>query len=116
MIDVKKLAPVKTIRLEPGMRPMGTAMAPDGKTLYVTTGRSKMVLMLDTARNEVVGSVEAGPRPWGIALSPDATTLYTANGPSNDVSVIDVVAKRVTKRIPVGTGPWGIAVVRRSTR
>ena len=70
--------------------------------------------MLDTATNQVIGSVEAGPRPWGIALSPDATTLYTANGPSNDVSVIDIAAKQVTKKIPVGTGPWGIIVVKRS--
>jgi YVTN family beta-propeller protein len=114
VIDVKKLAPIKTINLGTGMRPMGTVMAPDGKTLYVSTGRSKMVLMLDTAKNEVVGSVEAGPRPWGIALSSDGTTLYTANGPSNDVSVIDVTGKQVTKKIPVGTGPWGVAVVKRS--
>src|SRR6476469_5998607 len=33
MIDVRKLAPVKTINLGTGMRAMGTAMAPDGKTL-----------------------------------------------------------------------------------
>ena len=32
VIDVKKLAPIKTINLGTGMRPMGTAMAPDGKT------------------------------------------------------------------------------------
>jgi YVTN family beta-propeller protein len=63
MIDVKRLAPIKTINLGTGMRPMGTAMAADGKHLYVTTGRSKMVLTLDTATNKVVGSVEAGARP-----------------------------------------------------
>ena len=90
VIDAKRLVPLKTIDLGKGMRAMGTVMAPDGKHLYVTTGRSKMVLFVDTATNKVVGSVEAGPRPWGIAISPDGKTLYTANGPSNDVSVIDV--------------------------
>ena len=93
---------------------MGTKMAPDGKDLYVTTGRGKMVLILDTATNKVVGSVEAGPRPWGMALTPDGTTLYTANGPSNDVSVIDIAARQVTKKIPAGRGPWGIALVKRA--
>jgi YVTN family beta-propeller protein len=73
-----------------------------------------MVLILDTATNKVVGSVEAGPRPWGLALAPDATTLYTANGPSNDVSVIDLATRQVTKKIPVGKGPWGIVVVKRA--
>jgi YVTN family beta-propeller protein len=71
-----------------------------------------MVLILDTTKNEVVGSIEAGPRPWGIALSADGKTLYTANGPSNDISVIDIEGRQVTKKIPVGTGPWGIAVVK----
>ena len=106
--------PIKTIDLGKGMRAMGTLMAPDGKHLYVTTGRSKMVLILDTATNKVVGSIEAGPRPWGIAISPDGTTLYTANGPSNDVSVIDIATQMVTKKIPVGRGPWGIVRVERS--
>jgi YVTN family beta-propeller protein len=95
------------------MRPMGTKMSTDGKSLYVTTGRSKMLLIVDTATNKVVGSVEAGPRPWGLALAPDGGTLYTANGPSNDVSVIDLATRQVTKKIPVGKGPWGIAIVKR---
>ena len=38
VVDAKRLKPVKTINLGDGMRPMGTAMAPDGKFLYVTTG------------------------------------------------------------------------------
>ena len=113
MIDVKRLIPLKTIDLGKGMRPMGTVMAPDGKHLYVTTGRSKMMLVLDTATNKVVGSVESGPRPWGVAMAPDGATLYTANGPSNDISVIDVATQQVTKKIPVGRGPWGVVRVER---
>ena len=80
-------------------------MAPDGKLLHVTTGRSKMVMIVDTATDQVVGQIEAGQRPWGIALSPDGKTLYTANGPSNDVSIIDVATRTVVKKIPVGDGP-----------
>jgi YVTN family beta-propeller protein len=90
---------------------MGTAMAKDGKHLYVSTGRSKMVFILDTVTNKVAGSIEAGQRPWGIALSPDGKTIYTANGPSNDLSVVDLDTKQVTKKIPLGRGPWGVAVV-----
>jgi len=110
-IDVKRLVPSKTIDLGKGMRPMGTRMSPDGKFLFVSTGRSKMALVLDTATDKVVGSVEAGDRPWGIGLSPDSKTLYTANGPSDDVSVIDIASRMVTKKIAVGHGPWGLTVV-----
>ena len=87
--------------------------APDGRSLYVSTGRSKMVLTIDTSSNAVTSSIEAGPRPWGIALSPDGKTLYTANGPSNDVSIIDVETKQVSAKVPVGQGPWGVIVVAR---
>ena len=111
LIDTKRMATIKTIKLAEGMRPMGTVMAKDGKHLFVSTGRSKMVLTIDTATNKVVGSVEAGPRPWGIALSADGKTLYTSNGPSNDISVIDVATNTVTGSIPLGfnTEPRGVA-------
>jgi YVTN family beta-propeller protein len=111
VIDTKRMATIKTIKLADGMRPMGTVMARDGKHLFVSTGRSKMVLTIDTATNKVAGSVEAGQRPWGIALSPDGKTLFTANGPSGDVSIIDVATNQVTKKVPAGRGPWGLAVV-----
>ena len=68
-------------------------------------------MILDTATDKVVGSVEAGDRPWGIGVSPDGRTLYTANGPSDDVSVIDIESRKVMKKIPVGHGPWGLVVV-----
>ncbi len=111
VVDARRLETDRTIRLADGMRPMGTLMATDGKQLFVSTGRSKMVLILDVATHQVVGSIEAGARPWGLALSPDGRTLFTANGPSNDVSVIDLASRSVTKRIPAGRGPWGVAVV-----
>ena len=116
VVDAKRLKPITTIKLDEGMRPMGTAVAPDGKYLYVTTGRSKMLLVIDTATNAVVGSVEAGVRPWGLALAADGKTAYTANGPSNEVSVIDLETRRVTKTIPVGQGPWGAIFVPRPSR
>jgi len=113
VIDTKKMAAIKTIKLGDGIRPMGQAMAKDGAHLYVSTGRSKMVYVIDTATNTVAGMVETGQRPWGIGLSPDGTKLFTANGPSGDVSIVDLATNQVTKKVPVGRGPWGLAVVPR---
>jgi YVTN family beta-propeller protein len=92
---------------------MGTVMSKDGKHLYVSTGRSKMVYVVDTSTNTVVGMIETGQRPWGIALSPDGSKLFTANGPSGDVSIVDLATNQVTTKIPVGRGPWGVAVISR---
>ena len=90
---------------------MGICISPDGSRAYVTTGRSKSVLVIDTAKNELLSTIaDVGDRPWGIGITPDGKTLYTANGPSNDVSVIDVESLKITTKIPVGTSPWGIAL------
>jgi YVTN family beta-propeller protein len=77
--------------------------------VYVTTGRGRTVVTIDTRTDTPVASVEVGARPWGIAISADGGTLYTANGPSNDVSIVDVARQAVTGRVKVGDGPWGVA-------
>jgi YVTN family beta-propeller protein len=103
---------IKTIQLTGQLvRPMGGVASPDGSFVYITTGRGKNVLFIDTKTNEAVAAVEAGERPWGIAISPDGKTLFTANGPSNDVSIIDVATKAVKKKVKVGDRPWGITYV-----
>jgi YVTN family beta-propeller protein len=114
VIDTAKHELLRTIRFEgEGVKPMGIAVAPEGKKIYVTTGRFGKVFAIDTATDQVIGSVDAGVRPWGIAITPDGKTLYTANGPSNDVSVIDAAALKVTAKIKVGDRPWGVAILSR---
>jgi YVTN family beta-propeller protein len=105
---------IKAISLgKPGViKPMAVLLSPDGKKLYVSTGRGRKVFTIDTATNKVIGSVEVGQRPWGIALSPDGKTLYSANGPSNDVSVEDLATNAVVKTIKAGTSPWGVVALK----
>jgi len=95
------------------IKPMGLALSPDAKQLYVTTGRGHKVFVVDTATNKPTGSFEVGQRPWGIAVSPDGKTLFTANGPSNDISVVDVASQTVTKKIKATGGPWGVLIIGR---
>ena len=111
VIDTVKLVATTTIMLGDGMRPMGAVASPDGAFVYVSTGRSRMVQIIDARTETVVGRVEVGTRPWGIAISPDGKTVYTANGPSNDVSVVDVASRKLIGKIQAGRGPWGIVAV-----
>jgi YVTN family beta-propeller protein len=89
-----------------GARPMGLALSPDEKTLYVATGRGGTLVALSTKRHRTLASVAVGQRPWGISISMDGSRVYTANGPSNDVSIVDARNMRVIERVQVGTGPW----------
>ena len=112
MIDTVKLVAARTIDLGTGMRPMGAVAFPDGAFVFVSTGRSRMVQIIDARTDAVVGSVEAGHAAVGHRhLTADGKTIYTANGPSNDVSVVDVSSRKVTSKIQAARGPWGIIAV-----
>ena len=80
------------------LRPMGVVAAPDGATVYVTTGRGGTLEAIDAATNKVRASVPVGERPWGLAVAADGKTIYTANGPSNDVSFVDAATMQVVTR------------------
>jgi len=101
---------LKTNPLPPGSRPMGLAMAKDGKKLYVSTGRAGTVCVIATETQQVLNTIKVGARPWGVAISPNGKFLYVANGPSNDVSVVDLNTEKETGRIKAGEGPWGVAI------
>ncbi len=94
------------------VRPMGI-VSPDGRYLYVTTGRYGAVLEVDAEDGRVTRTFpKVGQRPWGIALSHDGLKAYTANGPSGDISVVDLKTGHVDAQIAVGGSPWGVAVAR----
>ncbi|HYE26656.1 MAG TPA: hypothetical protein VEA61_00240 [Allosphingosinicella sp.] len=114
-IDVALDRPTGTTRIEgENIRPMGIAMTPDGSHLFVTTGRGRELVRLDTATLRVTGRVAVGQRPWGVALSSDGRYAFTANGPSNDVTMVDTRTMQIVARFPVGERPWGVTVVGRN--
>lgn len=110
LIDVKRTRVVKRIPLQRTDKPVGLALSPDGKRLYVATGRGNGVTVIDTAAQRVIGHVPAGQRVWGIAISKDGRKVYAAGSLSNTISVIDTASLRVVKTIATGDGPWGLAI------
>ncbi len=96
-----------------GDRPVGIAILPDGKKMYVAHGRSKEVRVIDLATNNMTKSIPLeGERAWWVALTPDAKKLYVTMGRANAVAVIDTENDTVLTTIPVGPLPWGLAVSR----
>jgi YVTN family beta-propeller protein len=96
-----------------GPRPMGTALSPDGKTLYVTTGRGSSLAIVDVASRKQVRSIDgAGDRPWGVVTSADGAFAYTANGTSHDVSIVNLATGQVDRRITTGGLPWGVVLTK----
>jgi YVTN family beta-propeller protein len=95
-----------------GSSPVGVAVSPDGRRVYVATGHGNSVVVIDAGRFVVSATIPVGQRPWGIAVTPDGSRLYSANGLSGDISVIDTSSNRVVATVEAGDGPWGVAVGR----
>lgn len=111
-------------------RPFGVAITPDKSRLYVTSGGSELVTVIDVARllhyihthpgpytgdlsasaNYVVARIPVGRDPRGVALTRDGSRLLVANRLDDTLSVIDTHINRVVSTLPLAgsTQLWAL--------
>ena len=112
-------------------QPFGVAIAPDKSRIYVTSGGSEMVTVVDVRRllrfihthpgpfvqdlsasaNYVVTRIAVGHNPRGLTLTRDGRRLFVANRLEDTISVIDTRTNRVVSTIALA-GPKKISVLR----
>jgi YVTN family beta-propeller protein len=111
-------------RIKVGTAPIGVAVSPDGKYLYVANHHGNSVSVIDTSDGTVIDTVkEVGRGPVGVAVSPNGDHVYVTNQLGGTVSVISKHTAFSTEeaptweevtgpynRINVGTAPIGVAV------
>jgi YVTN family beta-propeller protein len=83
----------------------GLGVAPDGKTLLVTSRVNSRAYAYSLPDLQLLGDVRVGAHPDWVTFTPDSRFAYVANGNSNDVSVIDMAALKEVVRLPVGEAP-----------
>jgi YVTN family beta-propeller protein len=131
--DVGKTVEVPLDELERyASQPFGVAIAPDKSRIYITSGGSEMVTVVDVARllrfihahaaqfvqdlsasaNYVVTRIPVGHNPRGLTLTRDGRRLFVANRLDDTISVIDTRTNRVTSTITLD-GPKTISALRR---
>jgi YVTN family beta-propeller protein len=117
-------------------QPFGVAIAPDKSRIYVTSGGSEIVTVVDVPRllrfihsrpypqsgsyeqdlsasaNYVVTRIPVGRNPRGVALSRDGRRLFVANRLEDTISVIDTRTDRVATTITLA-GPKTVSLLRR---
>lgn len=113
-------------------QPFGVAIAPDKSRIYVTSGGSEMVTVIDVPRllryihahpvdfaqdlsasaNYVVTRIAVGMNPRGLTLTRDGRRLFVANRLDDTISVIDTRTIRVTTTIKLD-GTKKISALRR---
>jgi YVTN family beta-propeller protein len=110
VIDSATNTAITTI-INVGVAPLGLAITPDGKTLYVAD-QLHAVIIIDTGTNTITGSIPiATGFPDSLAVTPDGKSLYVGLEVSNAVVLINTATNTVVgSPIPIGTGPFRMAV------
>jgi YVTN family beta-propeller protein len=112
-------------------QPFGMAIAQDKSRIYVTSGGSEIVTVIDvprllhyihthagpyvqdlsTSANYVVTRIAVGHNPRGLTLTRDGRRLFVANRLEDTISVIDTRTNRVASTIKLA-GPKTISALR----
>ncbi|HVX39906.1 MAG TPA: bifunctional YncE family protein/alkaline phosphatase family protein [Gemmatimonadaceae bacterium] len=117
-------------RITVARHPSALQLSADGSRLFVASGSTDHVAVVDTKRRRVIARLldppPAGPSegstPNALALSPDGTRLYVAEADANSVAVFDLAATtanvasatggdRLAGRVPTGWYPTALMQV-----
>jgi YVTN family beta-propeller protein len=90
--------------------PVGVAVNPNTKKVYVANEYSNTVSVLDTKTDKVKSSIKVGIFPYGVDVNPLNNRVYVTNRGSNTVSVIDGSINSKLADITVGKSPVSVVV------
>lgn len=93
-----------------GTYPVGVAVNPVTKKIYITDEFSNSVSVISGTSNSVEGTIAVGDFPYGVAINPFDSRVYVTNRGSDTVSVIDGSTNTKLHNITVQNSPVGIAV------
>ena len=77
-----------------------------GNRLFVSHGTS--VVVIDTAKNTVVGEIAPTPGVHGIAVAPELGKAFVSNGRENTAAVVDLKTLKIVARVATGANPDAI--------
>lgn len=89
----------------------GLGVAPDGKTLWVTSRPNAKAYVYALPDLKLLGNADLGGRPDWVTFTPDSKLVYIATE-NRDVTVaLDVATRQVVSKIPVGKAPKRVITV-----
>ena len=83
----------------------GLGVAPDGKTLWVTSRPNARVYVYSLPELTLLGHVDLGGRPDWVTFTPDSKMIYITTENRDSVVAIDVAARKEVTKIAVGNAP-----------
>jgi YVTN family beta-propeller protein len=89
----------------------GLGVAPDGKTLWVTSRPNARVYVYSLPDITLLGYEELGGRPDWVTFTPDSKTAYISTENRNSTIAIDVASRKKVATIAVGDNPKRVITV-----
>jgi YVTN family beta-propeller protein len=89
----------------------GLGVAPDGRTLWVTSRPNARVYVYSLPDLTLLGYEELGGRPDWVTFTPDSKTAYISTENRNSTIAIDVASRKRVATIPVGDNPKRVITV-----
>ena len=83
----------------------GLGVAPDGRTLWVTSRPNARVYAYSLPDLKLLGAMDLGGRPDWVTFTPDSRQVYISTENTNSVVVLDVPGRKEIARIKVGASP-----------
>ncbi len=83
-------------------------LSPDRKTLYISCWGCDRIILFDTGRGKITGSVDAGDNPNDMCITKDGLRLFVANANDNTVSVINTRQMKVTETLNAALYPGSL--------
>lgn len=93
--------------IETGDRPRSIIFNKDKTQIFVATGDSDVIEVVDVESTEIVAELEVGDDPEMAVLSVDGNYLYTSLEDDGELSIFDIREKTV-RNIEVGAEPEGV--------
>jgi YVTN family beta-propeller protein len=83
----------------------GIGVAPDGRTLWVTSRPNARVYVYALPDLTLLGAEDLGGRPDWVTFTPDSKTVYIATENTDSVIAVDVASRKKVATIAVGDAP-----------
>ncbi len=80
-------------------------LSPDKKQLYISIWGEKKVVVFDTEKRILAGSVNVGDHPNELCLNKKGNYLFVANALDNSVSVIDTKQQKIIETLTASLYP-----------
>src|SRR5688572_5620962 len=89
----------------------GLGVAPDGKTLWVTSRPNARVYVYSLPDLTLLGFEELGGRPDWVTFTPDSKTAYISTENTDSTIALDVASRKRVATIAVGDAPKRVITV-----